>query len=481
MNLPKEVIILAKKFNESKFQLFAVGGSVRDLFIGRESHDWDFTTDATPEQILDLFPQGFYANTFGTVVLPIKYLLTDNIPGKTSANKSDYDPEEFMKMTGEVFDITTMRKESGYKDSRHPTEIEWTTNIEEDLARRDFTINALALPIILNSESNIDINQEKIVDPFDGLNDLKTKLIKAVGDPKKRFTEDALRLMRAIRFSTQLHFNIEENTLKAINENAPLIQNISWERIRDELFKILAAKDPYRGIILLRETGLLQIILPELERCFGVMQEGPKHDRIYDIGSHSLLSLKNCPSTDPLVRFAALIHDVGKPDTFDTQQDGNVTFYAHDIVGSKIAKKIGERLKLSRKEIDKLEILVRYHMFTVNEEQTDAAIRRFIKNIGLENINDMISIRIADRLGGGTETAVSWRMEEFRKRIDQVLEKPFSVADLKVTGTDVMEITGLKPSREVGDILQQLFTEVLEDNTKNDREYLIKRIKEHNV
>jgi putative nucleotidyltransferase with HDIG domain len=208
------------------------------------------------------------------------------------------------------------------------------------------------------------------------------------------------------------------------------------------------------------------------------MQEGPKHDRIYDIGDHSLLSLKTCPSPDPLVRFAALIHDVGKPDTFDTQEDGNVTFYAHDVVGARIAKKIGERLKLSRKEIDKLEILVRYHMFTVTEEQTDAAIRRFIKNIGLENIDDMIAVRIADRLGGGTETAVSWRMEEFRKRIDQVLEKPFSISDLKITGTDIMESTGLKPSREVGNILQKLFNEVLEDNSKNNREYLLQRVKE---
>jgi putative nucleotidyltransferase with HDIG domain len=476
MNIPQEIQILTQKFAEKNYQLYAVGGAVRDLILGRDSHDWDFTTNATPDQILELFPQGFYANTYGTVVVSRRSLQEGQpIISKESKNKADYPPEEFLKMTGEVFDITTMRKESGYKDSRHPSNVEWTDNIQEDLARRDFTVNAMALD--MKNFKDLDSDFE-LVDPFNGKHDLNSKIIKSVGEGDKRFHEDALRLMRAIRFATQLHFNIEENTLNAIKKNAQLIQNISWERIRDELFKILASEDPYRGIIMLRETGLLQIILPELERCFGVMQEGPKHDRIYDIGDHSLLSLKTCPSPDPLVRFAALIHDVGKPDTFDTQEDGNVTFYAHDVVGARIAKKIGERLKLSRKEIDKLEILVRYHMFTVTEEQTDAAIRRFIKNIGLENIDDMIAVRIADRLGGGTETAVSWRMEEFRKRIDQVLEKPFSISDLKITGTDIMESTGLKPSREVGNILQKLFNEVLEDNSKNNREYLLQRVKE---
>jgi putative nucleotidyltransferase with HDIG domain len=474
MNLPEEIIILANKFAKSNFHLYLVGGPVRDLKLGRQTKDWDFTTDATPEQVLDMFPQGFYANTFGTVVISRKSLILPTNTPRISNKKSDYSEEAFLEMTGDVFDITTMRKESGYQDSRHPTQLEWTTDILEDLGRRDFTINAMAIDVTTGQLG-------EIIDPFQGKADLNNHLIKAVGDPIIRFKEDALRLMRAIRFATQLHFTIEENTLNAIQQNAQLIKNISWERIRDELFKILSAEDPYRGIILLRETALLQIILPELERCFGVMQEGPKHDRIYDIGDHSLLSLKNCPSPNPLVRFAALIHDVGKPDTYGTQEDGNVTFYAHDVVGARIAKKIGERLRLSRKQIDKLEILVRYHMFTVTEEQTDSAIRRFIRNIGVENIDDMIAVRIADRLGGGTETAVSWRMEEFRKRIDQILEKPFSISDLKINGTDIMEITGLKPSREVGDILQKLFEEVLEDNQKNDRDFLLNRVKDLHV
>lgn len=462
MDLPKQVLELFEKFNQANFQFFVVGGAVRDLLLKRPVKDWDFTTDATPEQILEILPEGYYNNQFGTVGL-----------------KTDIG----------ILEITTMRKESGYSDSRHPEKVEWTNKIEEDLARRDFTINALALslPVISSvsekslppSEGRADLKQN-LIDPYDGQSDLGGKLIRCVGDPNQRFQEDALRLIRAIRFSTQLEFKIEPKTFQAIKEKASLIQNISWERIRDELFKILECSNPYQGILDLKEHNLLKYILPELERCFGIQQEGPKHDRIYDIGGHSLLSLKHCPSEDPLVRFATLIHDIGKPDTHRIQADGNATFYGHDIVGGRIAQKVCERLRFSKKQTDKVVTLVKYHMFTVNEEQTDSAIRRFIKNIGLENIDDMMAVRIGDRLGGGTENAVSWRMKQLRERIDQVLIKPFSISDLKITGTDVMEILDLKPSPKVGEILQKLFAEVLADASKNNREYLVKQIKKTN-
>jgi tRNA nucleotidyltransferase (CCA-adding enzyme) len=437
-NLPKQVLELFAKFNQAGYQLYIVGGAVRDLLMKREVKDWDFTTDATPEEILKVIPEGFYNNQFGTVGL-----------------KSELG----------IFEITTMRKETGYSDFRHPSEVSWTKDINEDLSRRDFTVNAMAL----------DANE--IIDPFGGQIDLSLKQIKAVGDPGKRFHEDALRLMRAIRFATQLNFNIEEKTLAAMKQSNELIKKVSWERTRNEFLKILSADDPLRGVVMLRDTDILQIILPELERCFGVVQEGPKHDREYDIGEHSLLSLKHCPSKDPVVRFATLIHDIGKPDTFDTHEDGNVTFYGHDVVGSKIARNVSERFKFSKKEIEKISKLVRWHMYTVTEHQTDSAIRRFIKNVGLENIEDMLALRIGDRLGGGTEKAVSWRMEEFRKRIDQVLEKPFSISDLKVNGKDVMDILGIKTGPKVGEVLNNLFKEVLVDSEKNNREYLMEQIK----
>jgi len=234
--------------------------------------------------------------------------------------------------------------------------------------------------------------------------------------------------------------------------------------------------NPYVGIIKLREAGILQIILPELERCFGIIQEGPKHDRVYDIGEHSLLSLKHTPSTDPLTRLAALLHDIGKPDTVETAQDGNVTFYNHDVVGGKIVIAIAKRFNLSKKQADKLYRLVRWHLFSVDENQTDAAIRRFIKNVGLENIEDMMAVRVGDRLGGGTEKAISWRMEKFSERIIEVLKKPFSISDLKVNGNDVMKTLNIPPSRKVGEILKLLFKEVLEDASKNNRDYLLARI-----
>ena len=442
--LPKEVLKIINKFSNAGYQIYIVGGAVRDLLMDRPVHDWDFTTDAKPEEILKLFPDGFYDNKFGTVGVSTEI---------------------------GVMEITTMRKEGNYQDHRHPTEVGWTNKIEEDLARRDFTINAMALSVI-PAKTGI-----QLIDPFDGGSDIEAKIIRAVGDPSKRFQEDALRLIRAVRIAAELEFDIEEKTFQAIQQNAGLIHDIAFERIRDELFKLLASTNPYMGIIKLREAGILQIILPELERCFGLQQEGPKHDREYDIGTHSLLSLKEAPTNDPLVRLAALLHDIGKPDTVKITSDGNVTFYNHDLVGGKIVLQIAKRFNLSKKQSDKLYHLVRWHMFTIDERQTDSAIRRFIKNVRLENIDDMMALRIGDRLGGGTQKAVSWRMEKFQERIHQVLQKPFSISDLKINGQDVMETLNIKPGPKVGEILQKLFEEVAEDDSKNNREYLLKQIK----
>lgn len=436
--LPKEVVDILNDFKKAGFYIFIVGGAIRDLLMEREVSDWDFTTDAKPEEILKIVNNGFYDNKFGTVGIETKL---------------------------GIFEITTMRKEGVYRDFRHPLDVSWTNKIEEDLARRDFTINAIALG-------------ETIVDPYGGSGDIKRSLIKAVGDPNKRFKEDALRLMRAIRIATELGFQIDDQTFQAILKNASLIKEIANERIRDEFFKILASANAYNGIIKLRETGILQIILPEVEACFGIVQKGPKHDRVYDIGEHSLLALRFTASSNPLTRLAALLHDIGKVKTVRTEEDGNVTFYNHDVEGGKLVLEIAKRFNLSKKETDKLYRLVRWHLFTVDERQTDSAIRRFIKNTGIENIDDMLSLRIGDRLGGGTQKAVSWRMEKFQERIKQVLKKPFSISDLKVNGTDVMEVLKIKPGPRVGEILQKLFEEVLEDSSKNNREILLKRISE---
>lgn len=438
-NLPDQVKNILDKFSKANYQIYIVGGAVRDFLMDREVKNWDFTTDAKPEEILRILPEGFYDNKFGTVGISVD---------------------------DQIYEITTMRREGKYEDFRHPTEIAWTNKIEEDLARRDFTINAMGLraaPFTL-------------IDPFGGQSDIKDKLIRAVGDPTNRFQEDALRLVRAIRIATELNFDIESDTFRAIQDNADLITEVSYERIRDELLKLLASSNPYIGIKNLREAGILQVILPELESCFGIVQEGEKKARSYDIGEHSLLTLKYVPSQEPIVRLAALLHDVGKVPTFK-KDNGNVTFYGHDVAGGEIVLKIANRLRLSKKQKDKVFKLVRFHLFTVDERQTDSAIRRFIRNVEVANLNDMFALREGDRLGGGTQNPTSWRLEKFKERVEKLLQKPFSLSDLKVSGHDVMQTLNIPPNKKVGEILNNLFEEVLENASKNNRQYLLERIK----
>ncbi len=436
--LPPEVQDIITTLKQAGYQVFLVGGVVRDLLLNRPHSDWDLTTNATPEQMLQLFPDSHNNNQFGTVGIPLE---------------------------NGVVQITTMRQESDYQDSRHPDSVTWTNKIEEDLARRDFTINAMAL------------DGSTLVDPFNGQQDLQDKIIKAVGEPEKRFQEDALRLLRAIRFSSQLGFQIDNDTWQAILQNKDLLKNISQERIRDELLKIIVSQYADQGMIMLKSSGLLEIILPEVIAGFEIMQQGPRHARKYNIGEHLIASMCFTPTTDPIVKLAALLHDIGKPKTL-RMKDGNTTFYHHEMVGAEMALEITKRLKLSAKEQERIYTLVRYHMFPVNENQTDSALRRFIKNIGIENIEPMMAIREGDRLGGGTASPTSWRFEQFKERIQQLLIKPFSINDLKINGHDVMETLNIPASRKIGEILNQLFEEVIEDPSKNDKEYLLKRLPE---
>jgi len=449
IEFPEFVIHLIKTFQKSGFEIYIVGGAVRDILTKRKVNDWDFTTNAKPDQILTLFPEGFYDNKFGTVGI-----------AHTSSKKP--------------YEITTFRKEIGYSDKRHPDRIVWGKSLEEDLARRDFTINAMALRIKDFENPN---NSTDLIDPFGGQKDLKDKIIRAVGNPIKRFEEDALRMIRAIRIASEIGFVIEQQTFEAIKQHAESINTIAKERIRDEIFKILASKYPYEGFVLLRNSLLLKQIIPELEEAFGIEQKSPKRHHIYDVGTHLFLSLKYCPSKDPLTRFAALLHDIGKPRTQKITSDGVITFYNHEIIGSKMAAEIADRLRLSRKERDKLCTLVRWHQFTLNEYQTDSAIRRFIRNVGKENIEEMLSLRIGDRLGGGA-SETSWRLEKFKERIKEVQKQPFQPKDLKIDGFDVMKIFKINSGPKVGEILNQIFEEVLQKKIKNNRRELLERLKE---
>lgn len=443
---PRQVETVLNKFEAAGFEIYVVGGVVRDILLKRPLYDWDFTTNATPEEILKVFPEGFYDNKYGTVGI-----------------KND-------QVGNRPLEITTFRKEYGYSDSRRPDQVAWGKSLREDLARRDFTINAMALRRTPQS------NQFELIDPFSGQKDLENKLVRAVGSPDERFSEDALRMMRAVRIAAQLGFTLEEKTQAAIKKNIPLIQKISAERIRDELLKLLASDYPADGYLILHGCGLGQYILPEMEQTFAIEQKSPGRHHIFDVGTHCIQSLRHCPSPDPITRLATLIHDVGKARTQRVYPDGKITFYSHEMESAKIARRVAQRLRFSNDQEDRLYRLVRWHQFSVDERQTDSAIRRFIKNVGKENIGEMIALRTGDRLGGGARRT-SWRLDEFITRIEQVQKQPFSIPDLKISGHDVMQVKKVASGPLVGKYLEALFKEVVEKGLANDREVLLERLR----
>lgn len=446
--VPVEIKKIYEILEKNGFEVYLVGGCVRNLLMKIPVKDWDLTTNATPDEITKIFKDSFYNNDFGTVGVALK--------------------------NNKVAEITTFRTEKGFSNKRHPDKVEWGKSINEDLSRRDFTMNAIALRFASKSH----FNAFEITDPYNGQNDIKKKIIKSVGNPEERFKEDALRLLRAIRFASQLSFTIESNTWKEIMNDSSLINDISGERIRIELLKILESGNPEKGIDLLKESGILKHILPELLDGIGVSQVRPGRHHTSDVYTHNILSLKFTPSTDPIVRFATLLHDVGKPSVKGKDKDGLVTFYNHEIAGAKMAYEICERLKFSKKDRTKIVTLIRWHMFTVDENITDAAIRRFIRRVGIENVSDIIDLRIGDRLGSNAKKE-SWRLTKFKERIKSELgPKPFSINDLAINGNDIMKELSLKPGPEIGKIIQELFEEVDEDLSRNNRTYLINRLKE---
>lgn len=462
ITLPQPAQNIITTLKQHQFEAYAVGGSVRDLLIGKPTKSWDFTTNATPAHILEIFPDSFYDNQFGTVGVKIRPKDTSGVTGTQGLPRGGEQKEEIGIV--DVYEITTYRSEGGYSDRRHPDEITFGDSLEEDLARRDFTVNAIAF------------DGKTLVDPFKGQTDLQNKLIRAVGDPKKRFNEDALRLIRAIRIATELGFIIEPETFAAIQKLAPLITQVSHDRIRNELLNIMGSDFPADGVMLLKNSGLLAEILPELEKCFGVPQQSPKRHHIYDVGTHLVKSLAHCPSKNPVTRLATLLHDIGKPVVFRKDEKTSlITFYNHEVVGASIVKNITNRLNFSKKDREKLVTLTRWHQFTVDETQTDSALRRFIRRVGKDNLQDIIDLRIGDRLGGGARET-SWRLRLFLKRLEEVQKQPFTVADLKVDGHDVMKIFNIPPGPVIGHTLNELFNEVVMEKVKNERELLLKRL-----
>lgn len=451
MTIPSEVKIIIKKLQDKSFEAYIVGGCVRDLLLNKVPKDWDIATEAKPEEIQKIFPESVYENQFGTVAV------------RTTSK------EESLK----IVEITTFRQEGKYTDKRHPDEIKFAKTLEEDLSRRDFTVNAIALTEVKSQKSKI--KSYEVIDPFGGQKDLKNKVIRAVGNPEERFNEDALRLLRAVRFACELNFVIEAQTLEAIKKNTNLLRFIAKERIRDEFIKIIDSQDAAQGIKILSETGLLEEILPEIEEGIGVTQN--KH-HIYDIFEHSLKSLQAAADKgfNTEVRMAALLHDIGKPETKEGEGP-DATFYNHDYLGAKFAARILNRLRFPKKFVEKVVLLVRNHMFVSDPERlTEAGARRLIRRIGMENISDLINLRIADRLGMGRPKERPYRLRTIEYLIEKVSQDPISVKMLKINGDDIMSFLKTQPGPKIGAILDVLLAEVIEDPKKNNKEFLKQRV-----
>jgi len=441
-SIPQEVKFIISHLKEKGFEAYIVGGCVRDLLRKAEPEDWDIATNAKPEEIGKLFLKSYADNKFGTVTI-----ITDS---KNPRLKE--------------IEVTPYRIDEKYSDKRHPDKIQWAKTIEEDLARRDFTINAIALG-----------QEAKIIDPFNGQKDLENKIIRTVGKAEERFSEDALRMMRAVRFATTLNLEIEEKTGQAIKKNAFWLKAISKERIRDELMKILMAGRAPDGIELLRKLGLLKYILPELEEGYKVTQN--KH-HIYDCYEHSLLSLKYAAQKNfnKYVRLAALFHDIAKP-RVKRGEGSDATFYGHEILGAKMTAQILNRLKFPKKDIEKIAKLVRYHLFYYNvDEVSESSVRRLVRQAGPENMEELLQIRMADRIGSGVPKAEPYKLRHLKYIIEKVSQDPISVKLLKVGGNDVMKISSISPGPKIGQILDILLGYVLEDPKKNDKEFLEKEI-----
>ena len=457
--IPSEVIKVLQKIEAAGYEAYIVGGCVRDLL--RENHsasqpsDWDLTTNARPEEILKLFPESFYENSFGTVGVKVpKFIKNANLK-----EKREHD----------VIEVTTYRIESQYSDKRRPDEVKFAQTLADDLSRRDFTMNALALKIIN------DVQDFEITDLFEGKKDIKNKIIRTVGNPDERFGEDALRMMRAIRFHAELGFEIEEKTFAAIKKNSQLIRHVSLERIKDEFSKIIMSQNPAEGINMLQQTNLLAIILPELEKGVGVSQN--RHHS-YSIYKHCVMSLAKCPSKKLEVRLAALFHDIAKPQT--KRGEGlYATFYNHDHLGSKIVKNILTRMRFSNEIIEKVSLLVDNHMFYYNpDEVSESSVRRLIKKVGMENIKDLIDLRIADRLGSGVPKAKPYKLRHLEYIIEKVSQDAVSVKMLKINGNNLMQELKIAPGPKIGAILDVLLAEVIEQADKNERDFLFTRAKQ---
>ena len=436
MEIPNAVEYILMHLEFNGYKAYLVGGSTRDIFNYKNPKDYDICSNATPEQVKKLFN---------------KVILTGERHGTVT-----------IVLNNEHYEVTTLRKDGIYKDNRSPEEVYFTNDLKEDVSRRDFTINSIC----------IDVNRN-VYDYFGGIKDIENKIIRAVGKAENRYNDDSLRMIRAIRFSCQHNFIIEENTLQAIVRNAYLIQMISKERIRDELCKILMSDYPSKGIRLLQETGLLQYIIPELCDCVGFKQYNIHHDK--DVFEHTLKVLDNTPKILE-VRLGALLHDIAKPKTFSIDDNGVGHFIGHHIEGEKVAEDILTRLKFDNKTINTVKILVRFHMDRYDKIRT-TNIKKFINRVGIENLDNLFELQIADVLGSAKEYQDFSNVINIKEQCYKIIneKQPLTVKDLTINGHDLMEI-GFKQGKEIGITLNWLLEMVLINPDLNNYEDLSEHV-----
>lgn len=448
LSIPLAVKQVASVLESAGFEAYLVGGCVRDLIVGRVPKDWDFTTDAHPEQIQALFPDSFCNNDYGTV----------------GVKNSETEDERLR-----VIEVTPYRAEGEYSDRRRPDSVTFGVSLAEDLARRDFTINAIAYRVAT----------QETVDLYDGIADIQGRRIKTVGDAEARFSEDALRMMRAVRLAAELDFMIDADTMAGIITHHRLLQEIAIERIAAEFIKLINSDTPMAGLVLLEKLGIIDYILPEIKAAIGCEQGGI---HAYDVYEHLLRTLQAAADKGYTtnIRLAALLHDIGKPATRRTGgKNKHYTFFGHEVVGARMTKNILERLKLPRETILEVEKLVRWHMFFSDpDEITLAAVRRTIVRIGEENIENLLNLRVCDRIGTGRPKEQPFRFRKYKAMVDEALRDPLSVKLLKINGDRIMEMTGEKPGKKLGYILHALLEEVLIEPGKNSESYLESRVLE---
>lgn len=433
--LPIPILQVLKTLQDNNHEAYLVGGCTRDIIMNKTPKDWDITTSALPAEIQSLFPDSFYENAFGTVGV---------------------------KTTLGVVEVTPFRQDGNYTDGRHPDSVVFTKDITQDLARRDFTMNAIAYDPI----------KDVLVDPFDGLKDIQLKLIRAVRDPSARFEEDGLRIMRLVRFIAQLDFGVDTTTISAAFEKKICLEKIASERIRDEFVKIIESDNASLSFVYMEKIGILKYIAQELQDSVNIQQNGC---HAYDVFEHLVRSLQCAVDKKyPLyVRIAALFHDIGKPPTRQWSNDKkDYTFYGHEVVGAKITAKILDRLHFPKEMISRVTKLVRWHMFFSDTEQiTPSAVRRMIANVGKDNIWDLINLRICDRVGTGRPKEDPYRLRKYMSLIEEVLSDPTDVSMLKIDGNSLIDKLNIPAGPVIGQVLNILLEKVLENpklNTESD-------------